>query len=159
VIPYLILALFLLGVWGLIRKNNLIKKVIALSLVNSSLIILFVYLGSLSGSTAPIMIARAKGTAGVVDPLPQALTLTTIVIGICLTALALVLVARIYRHFGTLDIRRLDRAAPPDPSPEGQNDGDASDRGGGAGTGRAGSAGEAGGDAPGDGDPGKEGRP
>jgi multicomponent Na+:H+ antiporter subunit C len=121
---YLILALFLLGVWGLVRKHNLIKKVISLSLINSALIILFVYLGSLSGSTAPIMIGGPG--ARVVDPLPQALTLTTIVIGICLTALALVLVARIYRHRGTLDIRLLDRAGSQTPSegnePEGGND-------------------------------------
>jgi multicomponent Na+:H+ antiporter subunit C len=109
VAPYLILALFLLGVWGLIRKDNLIKKVIALNLVNSSLIILFVYLGSLSGSIAPIMLETVKKTERVVDPLPQALMLTAIVIGICLTALALVLVSRIYRRFGTLDIRRLEK--------------------------------------------------
>jgi multicomponent Na+:H+ antiporter subunit C len=113
--PYLILALFLLGVWGLVRKTNLIKKVIALSLINSALIILFVYLGSLSGSTAPILLAGLTESE-VVDPLPQALTLTTIVIGICLTALALVLVARIYRHYGTLDIRRLERGDPSDHS-------------------------------------------
>lgn len=109
---YLILALFLLGVWGLLWKSNLIKKVISLSLINGALVILFVYLGSLSGSTAPIMLRGSEQP--VVDPLPQALTLTTIVIGICLTALALVLVSRIYRHRGTLDIHRLeDRGAEP----------------------------------------------
>jgi len=113
---YLILALFLLGVWGLVGKHNLIKKVISLSLINSALITLFVYLGSLSGSTAPIMLGGLE--APVVDPLPQALTLTTIVIGICLTALALVLVARIYRHHGTLDIRRLEKAGSEPPPAE-----------------------------------------
>ena len=110
--PYLILALFLLGVWGLVQKRNLIKKVIALSLVSSALVILFVYLGSLSGSTAPILLAGLTGSE-VVDPLPQALTLTTIVIGVCLTALALVLVARIYRRYGTLDIRCIEKNCPP----------------------------------------------
>jgi multicomponent Na+:H+ antiporter subunit C len=109
---YLILALFLLGLWGLLWKSNLIKKVISLGLINSALVILFVYLGSLSGSTAPIMLPGSEQP--VVDPLPQALTLTMIVIGICLTALALVLVARIYRHRGTLDIHRLEhRGAEP----------------------------------------------
>jgi multicomponent Na+:H+ antiporter subunit C len=123
VAPYLILALFLLGIWGLIRKSNLIKKVIALTLVNSSLIILFVYLGSLSGSTAPIML-QGLTPDGVVDPLPQALTLTAIVIGICVTALALVLVARIYGHYGTLDTRRLDRAVRSDSSSDQRREGD-----------------------------------
>ena len=56
---YLILALFLLGLWGLLWKSNLIKKVISLSLINSALVILFVYLGSLSGSTGP-----TEGRAG-----------------------------------------------------------------------------------------------
>jgi multicomponent Na+:H+ antiporter subunit C len=103
----LILLLFLLGVWGLIGKRNLIKKVISLSILNSALVILFVYLGSLSGATAPIML---PGVANVVDPLPQALMLTAIVIGISLTALALVLVAKIHRRYGTLDIRRIEGA-------------------------------------------------
>jgi multicomponent Na+:H+ antiporter subunit C len=106
VAPYLVLALFLLGVWGMVRKDNLIGKVIGLSIVNSALVILFVWLGSLSGSAAPILVEKA---AEVVDPLPQALMLTAIVIGVCLTALALVLVVRIYRSFGTLDIRRVER--------------------------------------------------
>jgi len=131
VAPYLILALFLLGIWGLVRKDNLIKKVIALNIVNSALIVLFVYMGSLSGSTAPILVERLhpgeglRRLADIVDPLPQALMLTDIVIGICLTALALTLAARIYRRFGTLDIRRLEKAAaqddgaPPPASPEG----------------------------------------
>ena len=104
---YLAIALFLLGVWGLVRQDHLIKKVIALSIVNSALLILFVWLGSLSGSAAPILVEEAME---VVDPLPQALMLTAIVIGICLTALALLLVVRIYRSYGTLDIRRVERA-------------------------------------------------
>lgn len=105
-VPYLVLALFLLGVWGLVRQDNLIKKVIALNLVSSALVILFIWLGSLSGSAAPILVEKA---AEVVDPLPQALMLTAIVIGICLTALALLLVVRIHRSYGTLDIRRIER--------------------------------------------------
>lgn len=111
-VPYLVLALFLLGVWGLVRQDNLIKNVIALNLVSSALVILFVWLGSLSGSAAPILVEKA---AEVVDPLPQALMLTAIVIGICLTALALLLAVRIHRSYGTLDIRRIERILRKDP--------------------------------------------
>lgn len=103
--PYLVLALFLLGLWGLLRHDNLIRKVIALSILNTALVIAFVWLGSLSGSAAPILVEKA---AEIVDPLPQALMLTAIVIGICLTALALVLVVRIHDSYGTLDIRRIE---------------------------------------------------
>ncbi|MBD3305017.1 Na+/H+ antiporter subunit C, partial [candidate division KSB3 bacterium] len=86
---YLILAFFLLGVWGLLSRRNLIKKVIALYITNSSIVIMFVYLGSLSGTTAPILVGE---THDIVDPVPQALMLTAIVVGICLTSLALALV-------------------------------------------------------------------
>jgi multicomponent Na+:H+ antiporter subunit C len=106
---YFIIILFLLGVWGMVTKDNLIKKVIALNILNGSIVILFVYLGSRTGSTAPIMEEGMKGMA--VDPLPQALTLTAIVIGICLTALALSLVLRIYHQHGTLSTSRIEESS------------------------------------------------
>lgn len=102
---YLIIALFVLGVWGIIRKRNLIKKVIALSIINSSIMILFLYAGSLSGKTAPILVDEAMD---IVDPLPQALMLTAIVVGVCLTALALALVYQMYQRYHTLDIASIE---------------------------------------------------
>lgn len=105
---YFVIILILLGVWGMAKKDNLIKKVIGLNILNSSIVILFVYLGSRTGSTAPIMEERIKGVA--VDPLPQALTLTAIVIGICLTALALSLILRIYQQYKTLSISRIEES-------------------------------------------------
>jgi multicomponent Na+:H+ antiporter subunit C len=98
---YLILALLLVGVWGVVRKRNLIKKVIGLSIVNNAIVILFLYGGALTGSHAPILV---RGAADVTDPVPQALMLTAIVVGICVTALALALVYRMYQHYHTLDI-------------------------------------------------------
>ena len=103
---YLILLLFILGVWGMIRKDNLIKKVIAFNIFNSSLIMLFIYLGYSDDSTAPILL---KGVSDIVDPLPQALMLTTIVIGICLTALALAIILKIFRDYGTLSTSKLEK--------------------------------------------------
>lgn len=105
---YLIIILFLLGLGGIILKDNLVKKVIALNIFNSSIVILFVYYGSFSGSEVPILI---QGVKAIVDPLPQALMLTAIVIGICLTAVALVLIQRIYGYFHTLSIRKIERKA------------------------------------------------
>ena len=103
---FLIGALFLVGLWGLTTKANLIKKIMALSICNSAVVLLFVYHGSLSGSTAPIL-----GTQeAMVDPLPQALMLTAIVVGICVVALALVLVHRIYLVHKTLDIRVIEKS-------------------------------------------------
>ena len=103
---YLIGALFLLGLGGMILKDNLIKKVIALNIFNSAIVMLFVYYGSLSGSDVPILL---RGVEAIVDPVPQALMLTAIVIGICLTAVALVLIRRIHGHYQTLSIRKIER--------------------------------------------------
>lgn len=105
---YLIGAVFLVGVWGVIAARNMIKKIIGLSIANSAVIMMFVYFGSLSGETAPIL-RGARGEP--VDPVPQALMLTAIVVGICVIAVALVLVYRLYQRFGTLDARELERLA------------------------------------------------
>lgn len=102
---YLIGAIFLVGIWGVISQPNLIKKVVALGIANSAIIMFFVYFGSLLGDTAPILVGPDVRP---VDPVPQALMLTAIVVGICVTALALVLVYRLYRRFGTLDAREIE---------------------------------------------------
>ncbi len=102
---YVILALLVVGVWGVIRKRNLIKKVIALNIINSAIVILFLYGGSFSGHNAPILIG---GTTDIVDPVPQALMLTAIVVGICITALALALAYRMYQRYHTLDIIQIE---------------------------------------------------
>ncbi|MBN2050770.1 MAG: cation:proton antiporter subunit C [Spirochaetales bacterium] len=104
---YLIGGIFLLGMWGLLSKPNMVKKVMALSVSNSAIIIFFVYHGSLSGETAPI----EGGGGPMVDPLPQALMLTAIVVGICILALSLVLIYRLYLQFGSLDIREVEKKA------------------------------------------------
>ena len=107
---YLIAAIFVVGIWGVIALPNLIKKVIALSVANSAIIVFFVYFGSLSGSTAPILSPDAPVGVRPVDPLPQALMLTAIVVGVCITALALALIYRLYKRYGTLDARVIERA-------------------------------------------------
>lgn len=66
-----------------------------LNIMNSGVVLFFISLGYRRGATAPIM---EKGIGEVVDPLPQALMLTTIVIGICVTALALTLAVSIYQR-------------------------------------------------------------
>jgi multicomponent Na+:H+ antiporter subunit C len=110
---YLIGALFLIGMWGVITKPNLIKKIIALNVINGAVVMFFVHHSSRSGTTAPIRGDAGAGLseAMMVDPLPQALMLTAIVVGICITALGLALAVLLHRRFGTLDMRRIERAA------------------------------------------------
>jgi multicomponent Na+:H+ antiporter subunit C len=101
----LIILLVLTGVAGTILADNLIKKIMALSILNSALVILLVWHGSLSGSESPILL---EGVRDIVDPLPQAVMLTAIVIGICVTAVALAIVLRIYDQRGTVSRRTLE---------------------------------------------------
>ncbi len=103
----LIAILFLIGLWAVLAKRNLAKKIIGLSLSNTAVVILFVFSGARDAETAPILV----GAPGIIaDPLPQALMLTAIVIGVSITALALGLIYRLYLQHGTLDIRRIERA-------------------------------------------------
>jgi multicomponent Na+:H+ antiporter subunit C len=101
----IILLLICTGMAGMILADNLIKKIMALSILNSALVILFVWAGSLSGNEAPILL---KGIRDIVDPLPQAVMLTSIVIGICVTAVALAFCLRLYDSWGTVSRRELE---------------------------------------------------
>lgn len=105
----LILALFLLGMYGLAARKNLIKKVYALSIQNSAVVLLFIYEGSHIGSHAPLLGNKDGNALSFVDPVPQALMLTAIVVGVCVSALALALVYRLYKVHGTLDSDELRR--------------------------------------------------
>jgi len=102
----LLIILFLIGFYGIIAKKNIIKKIFALSILNSSVVILFILEGSKIGTNAPIM---EEGVKNVVDPIPQALMLTAIVIGVCITALALAIAFRLYRYTHTFDIDEIHR--------------------------------------------------
>jgi len=97
----LILILFLIGFWGIIAKRNILKKIFSLTILNSTVVILFVLEGSRIGNRSPIL---GTDISNVVDPVPQALMLTAIVIGVCITALALALAYRLYIISGSFNI-------------------------------------------------------
>lgn len=101
----IILILILTGVAGVILSDNLLKKIMSLTILNNAVVILFVWGGSLTGEEAPIMLA---GVRDIVDPLPQAVMLTDIVIGICVTAVALAIVLRIHERWGTVSRRKIE---------------------------------------------------
>ena len=123
---YLIAGIFLVGLWGVIGASNIITKVIGLSIASNGVIMFFIAFGSLSGDTAPINVGAGDTP---VDPIPQALMLTAIVVGICIVAVALVLAYRLYRRTGTLDIDEIERTVWRD---EDEHAGDQTDRRGGS---------------------------
>lgn len=103
----LIALLFGVGLWGLLAFPNLIKKIIALSVLNSAVVALFIVTASVSGDTAPIL---DRPDAAFVDPIPQALMLTAIVVGFSLTAVGLVFAVKLFEAYGSLDIDTIEKA-------------------------------------------------
>lgn len=105
------LLVFMIGLYGVMSKNNLIKKIMGITIMNGGIVLFFISIGYREAGLAPIL---EKGTIDgtttiVVDPLPQALMLTAIVIGISVTALALALIVKIYSKYKTLDIQQLSK--------------------------------------------------
>ena len=93
--------LFLIGLYGIITNKNVIKIVMSMSIMGNGVVLFFISLGYVMNGEAPIMVS---GVEKIVDPLPQALMLTMIVINLCLTALALTIAIWLYYEFGTFDI-------------------------------------------------------
>ena len=100
-------SLILIGIYGVLVKKNMIKIVLGLSLMDSGINVLLVSLGYVKGKTAPIFSNAALKPEQMVDPVPQALVLTAIVIGLAVTALALTIVIRLYDHHKTLNISKI----------------------------------------------------
>jgi multicomponent Na+:H+ antiporter subunit C len=98
--------LFLTGFYGLVSQRNLIKKVYALAVMNLSVLLFFIAGGGAIGFRAPLNPQAGTGPE-MVDPIPQALMLTAIVVGICVSALALALIYRLYKDHHTLDCKEL----------------------------------------------------
>jgi multicomponent Na+:H+ antiporter subunit C len=107
-IPYIaVVCLILIGLYALVFKRNLIKMIIGITLIESGVNLFLITLGYRKGSIAPIYTSSPGGIMAL--PIPQALTLTSIVIGVAVLALMLSLVIHIYRHYGTLDVRKIRR--------------------------------------------------
>ncbi len=107
-IPYIAVAcLIIIGLYALVFKRNLIKMIIGITLIESGVNLFLITLGYRKGSVAPIYTSSPGGVMAL--PIPQALTLTSIVIGVAVLALMLSLVIQIYRHYGTLDVRKVGR--------------------------------------------------
>ncbi len=103
------IILFVLGIWGIVSQKNIIKIIISFSIVDTSIHLMLVSIGYIKGKTAPIIDAAVdKGNAAneVVDPLPQALVLTAIVIGLGITALMLSYALKMYKESKSLEINK-----------------------------------------------------
>jgi multicomponent Na+:H+ antiporter subunit C len=108
--PYwIVIFLMMTGLYVVISRDNLVKKVIGLNIFQVSVIMFYVAMGKVRGGTAPI---EAEGLAVFSNPLPHVLMLTAIVVGVATTALALSLVVRINEAYETIEedeLRELER--------------------------------------------------
>ena len=108
IVYLLCFILFLVGLYGVITRRNLIKIAISLSVMEFSTFLFLALIGYTRSGVAPI-VDPADPVKTYVDPLPQALVLTAIVIGLATTAMLMAVIIRIYRKYGTFDIREINK--------------------------------------------------
>ena len=106
-LPYILcLILFLIGLYAILVKKNLIKIIIGLGIIDYSLNLFLVLIGYKKQSIFPIL-SKDTQIQPMVDPLPQALVLTAIVIGLAVTMLMVAIAIRLYEKYGTFDITQI----------------------------------------------------
>lgn len=101
-------VLFTLGIGGMALLPNLLRKLLAMNVMQVAVIVFFVSLAFKDGASVPILVeGGAPQAAGFMNPLPHTLMLTAIVVSVSTTGLALGLLIRIRSRFRTLNERRL----------------------------------------------------
>lgn len=100
------ILLFLIGLYAIVTKRNLIKIAIGFAFIEYAVNLLFALVGFKRGALAPI-ITRIDAPHNFVDPIPQALVLTAIVIALGTTALMLAIILRIHNRYKTFDIAKI----------------------------------------------------
>ena len=103
-------TLTLIGIWGLTTQKNIFKIILGFSILDTGVHLIMVSLGYIKGGTAPIFdeaLTSTNALGKVVDPVPSALVLTAIVIGLAVTALMLSYAVRLYESAGTLSINKM----------------------------------------------------
>jgi len=99
--------LFLVGLYGVLTRRNLIKIVISVTIMEFSVFLFLVLIGYIENGLAPILTEELNNPV-FVDPLPQAMVLTAIVIGLATSAMLLAIAIRLYKKYGTFDIRKIN---------------------------------------------------
>ena len=99
--------LILLGLYGALTNRNILRMIVSFTVANTGVNLVLVSVGYMLGRTAPILdetLAATEAVTRIIDPVPQALVLTAIVIGIGITAMMLTYAYKLYEAKGTLDI-------------------------------------------------------
>ena len=103
---WMYIVLIMIGFYGMMAKNNLMKKLIGMNIFQWSIILFYISIGSKKGATIPIIDASLHSAIRAIDyinPLPHVLMLTAIVVGVATTGIALTLLILIHRRYGTIE--------------------------------------------------------
>lgn len=97
---WIVIFLMMVGLYTVISRGNLIKKIIGLNIFQVSVFFLYISMSTVKDGAAPII---TEGIKVYSNPLPHVLILTAIVVGVATTALGLALVVRIKESYGTIE--------------------------------------------------------
>lgn len=103
---WIVVVLMMVGFYIVIAHGNLIKKIVGLSIFQTSVFIFYISIAKIDGGTAPIL---TDGVDKYSNPLPHVLILTAIVVGIATTALALALTVRIKEAYGSIEEQEIQK--------------------------------------------------
>lgn len=103
---WVVVVLMMIGFYIVIAHGNLIKKIVGLTIFQTSVFIFYISMAKVDGGTAPIL---AEGISQYSNPLPHVLILTAIVVGIATTALALALAVRIKEAYGSIEEEEIQK--------------------------------------------------
>ncbi|BCS98513.1 Na+/H+ antiporter subunit C [Desulfoluna limicola] len=103
-------VLMMIGLYAMIAKNNLVKKIIGMNIFQTAIILFYVSIAYKKGATLPIIMGDGHGgghgainAADYINPLPHCLMLTAIVVSVATLGVALALAIKVYRQYGTLE--------------------------------------------------------
>ena len=106
---FIYIILMVLGMYGIIVKNNLLKKIIGMNILQTAIILFFISIGAKNKATVPI-VEHAHGAenhaihaVNYINPLPHVLMLTAIVVSVATLGVALTLIIRLHRQYNTLE--------------------------------------------------------
>lgn len=97
---WIAILLLIVGIYVVIARSNLVKKLVGLSIFQTSVYLIYISPGKIIGGTAPIV---AEGFKVYSNPLPHVLILTAIVVGVATLALGLAIVVRINEAYGSIE--------------------------------------------------------
>jgi multicomponent Na+:H+ antiporter subunit C len=115
---WIYVVLMMVGFYAMIGKNNLVKKLLGMNIFQTAIILMFISSGVKKGGLIPVLDKQAAlehgvNSALINNPVPHVLMLTAIVVSVSVTGVALALMQRIYRRYGTLEeneiLEKMDR--------------------------------------------------